>query len=161
MTASLAEQESRDIAGVDDTTWEYLSGTTDIDDSVQTETTPFSILEIAPQTGSPVMECEVWLDLAKATTGFGAVESTATITFQVARKVDGTNWRREAINEAALTGTLAATRMQKIRVGHISVTHGCRIYATTSADVTSDIEIPYVVAYRAAQAPTVTPVAAG
>lgn len=161
MTLTTAENESRGLAAVDDTTWAYLSGTTDIDDSVQTETTAFNILEIAPQTGSPLLDCEVWIDLAKATTGFAAVESTVTVTLAVARKVDGTNWRREAINEAALTGTLAAGRMQKIKLGHVSVAHGARIYATFSSDVTGDMELPYVVAYRGAQAPTVTPVAAG
>lgn len=161
MTLTPAEADSRGVAGVSDQTWFYLSGTTDIDDSVQTETTAFSILEIAPATDSPLLECEVWLDLAKATTGIAAVETSITVQFFVARKVDGTNWRREAANEAALSGTNAATRMQKIKLDHVSVTHGARIYAVFSSDVTSDMEIPYVVAYRGDRAPTVTPVAAG
>lgn len=161
MTLTAGERESRANAGVTLDDWNYISGETDIDDSVQTETTAFNILEIAPQTDSPLLECEVWLDLAKATTGIAAVETSITVTFAVARKVDGTNWRREAINEAALSGTLAAARMQKIKLGHVSVTHGARIYATFSSDVTSDMEIPYVVAYRGAEAPTVTAVAAG
>lgn len=138
-----------------------LTGTTDIDDSVQTESTPFNILDIAPQPGAPLLDCEVWFDLAKATTGFGAVESSVTATFAVARKVDGTNWRREAINEAALSGTLAAGRMQRIKLGYVTVDEGARIYATFSADVTADMEIPYTVVYRGLAAPTVTPVAAG
>jgi hypothetical protein len=138
-----------------------ITGTTDIDDSAQTETTPYSILEITPATDSPVFECVVELDLAKATTGFAAVESTATVQFAVARKVDGTNWRREAYQEAALSGTLAAGRMAKVNVGIIDPTEGARIYAVFSADVTSDMEIPYSVIYRADSAPTVTPVAAG
>lgn len=138
-----------------------VTGTTDIDDSVQTESTAFPILTIAPATGYPLVACEVWLDLAKATTGFGAVESSVTVTFAVARKVDGTNWRRQAIVEAALSGTLAAARMQRIDLGVVTVTEAAAIYATFSADVTSDMEIPYAVVYRGLAAPTITDVAAG
>jgi len=137
-----------------------ITGTTDIDDSVQTETTPYSILTIAPAADNPLMECEVIFDLAKATTGFAAVESTATVQFAVARKIDGTNWRREAYQEAALSGTNAAGRAAKINVGIVGVTEQARIYAVFSADVTADMEIPYVVHYKADAAPTVTPVVA-
>lgn len=139
-----------------------ITGTTDIDDSVQTETSAFPILTIAPAAGSPLVACEVWLDLAKATTGFAAVESSITVTIAVARKVDGTNWRRQVINEAALSGTLAASRMQKVDLGAVTVTEGARLEVTFSSDVTSDMEIPYAVVYRTAlTAPTITDVAAG
>lgn len=139
-----------------------VTGTTDVDDSAQTETTAFPLLTIAPAAGSPLVACEVWFDLAKATTGFGAVESTVTVTFAVARKVDGSNWRRQVINEAALSGTLAASRMQKIDLGMVSVTEQARIEATFSSDVTGDMEIPYAVVYRTAvTAPTITDIAAG
>ena len=138
-----------------------ITGTTDIDDSVQTESTAFPILTIAPAAGSPLSDCEVWLDLHKATTGFGAVESSVTVQFAVARKVDGTNWRREAYAEAALSGTNAANRMAKLNLGNVTVTEQARIYAVFSGDVTADMEIPFVVAYRGIVAPTVTPVEAG
>jgi hypothetical protein len=138
-----------------------VTGTTDIDDSAQTESTPYALLTIAPATGAPLFTCEVWLDLAKATTGFAAVESSATATFSIARKVDGTNWRRQVINEAALSGTLAASRMQRIDLGVVSVTEQARIEITMSADATADMEIPYAVVYRAISAPTITDVAAG
>lgn len=137
-----------------------VTGTTDIDDSAQTESTAFAILTIAANT-TPLVACEVWLDLAKATTGFAAVETSVTATFAVARKVDGTNWRRQVINEAALSGTLAASRMQRIDLGLVSVTEGARIEVTFSADVTADMEIPYAVVYRGLTAPTITDVAAG
>lgn len=137
----------------------FLTGTTDIDDSAQTDTTAFHIIEIAPIV-HPLADVEVWLDLAKATTGYAAVESTATIQIAVARKVDGTNWRREAYNEAALSGTNAANRMQKLNLGSVSVAAGARIYIVMSADATSDMEIPYVIAYKGLVEPTVTVVAA-
>jgi hypothetical protein len=140
---------------------QFISGVTDIDDSVQTETTPYSILTIAAPSGSALRDVNVWLDLAKATTGFAAVESTATVQFAVARKIDGTNIRREAYNEAALSGTNAANRSQRIPVGDIAPGETVYIYAVFSADVTADMEIPYKVSYRGPEAPTVTPVAAG
>lgn len=138
-----------------------VTGTTDIDDSVQTETTPFPILTIAPVAESPCNDVEVWLDLAKAVTGFAAVESTITVQFAVARKVDATNWRLEPYVEAALSGTLAANRMMKINVGKVMLNEQARIYAVFSADVTADMEIPFVVTGVGKAAPTVTAVAAG
>ena len=138
-----------------------ITGVTDIDDSVQTETTPYAILTIAPAVGAPLSDCEVILDLAKATTGFAAVESSVTVQFAVARKIDGTNWRREAYQEAALSGTNAASRAARIYVGTVGVTEQAAIFAVFSADVTADMEIPFAVHYKASAAPTVTPVAAG
>lgn len=140
---------------------QVLSGTTDIDDSVQTETTPYSILTIAAPSGVDLHDVDVMIDLAKATTGFAAVESSATIQICAARKVDGTNYRREAYVEAALSGTNAANRMQKIPVGRIIAGETVAIYIVLSADATSDMELPYQVYYRGMAAPTVTPVAAG
>ena len=137
------------------------TGTTDIDDSVQTETTPYSILDIIPAAGSPLMDVEIIIDLAKATTGFAAVETAVTVQFAIARKIDGTNWRREAYQEAALSGTLAANRSARLYAGIVGPTQGCRVYAVFSADVTADMELPYAVHYKSDTAPTITPVAAG
>lgn len=137
-----------------------ITGITDIDDSVQTETTPYSILTIAPAAGAPMADVEVIIDLAKATTGFAAVESSITIQLAIARKVDGTNWRREAYVEAALSGTLAAGRAMRLNVGSIGVTEQVQIFAVFSSDVTADMELPYIINYKGLAAPTVTPVAA-
>ena len=54
---------------------QVITGTTDIDDSAQTETSWFPILTIAPASGAPLADVVVAIDLAKATTGFAAVES--------------------------------------------------------------------------------------
>ncbi len=128
---------------------------------MQTESTAYQILDITPAANAPCHDVEVVFDLAKATTGFAAVESAVTVQFAVARKIDGTNWRREAYVEAALSGTLAANRGARIPVGIIGPTQAARIYAVFSADVTSDMEIPYVVHGKADTEPTVTPVVAG
>jgi hypothetical protein len=137
-----------------------LTGTTDIDDSAQTESTPYAILTITANAYNALNDVEVQIDLAKATTGFAAVESSATIQIAVARKVDGTNYRREAYVEGALSGTNAAGRMQKIPVGKIAAGEAVQIFIVISADATSDMELPYKIIYRGLVAPTVTEVAA-
>lgn len=137
-----------------------VTGTTDIDDSAQTESTPFVLLTIAAPASYDLHDVDVMFDLAKATTGFAAVESTVTIQLAVARAVDGTNYRREAYNEAALSGTNAASRMQKLGVGRIAAGETVKIYAVASGDVTADMEIPYRLYYRGMAAPTITEVAA-
>lgn len=135
-----------------------LTGVTDIDDSVQDESTGwFVLLTIEPT--APLRSVKVILDLAKATTGFAAVESTATISFAVSRKVDGTNWRRNTPT-SALSGTNAAARSIELDVGPVSAAEDVRIEALMSADATGDMEIPYVVYYEGSIAPTVTAVAA-
>jgi hypothetical protein len=135
-----------------------LTGTTDIDDSVQTESTPFTILTIAPATGAPLADVRVFFDLNKATTGFGAVETTATIAFYIRRKVDGTNFRAEPIS-ATTTGTVAGTapaKLWKLDIGDVGVDEDVDIQAVMSADATTDMEIPYAVYYKGRSAPTVT-----
>jgi hypothetical protein len=138
----------------------FLTGTADIDDSDGTESTPFSILEIAPIANYPLADVEIVFDLAKATTGFAAVESSVTLQFALARKVDGTNWRREAYVEAALSGTNAANRAMRLNAGSVRSTEGLRVYLVASGDVTSDMELPYVIAYKGLVEPTVTAEAA-
>ena len=137
-----------------------FEGTTDIDDSAQTENTAwFPILTIAPEPGG-IRDCVVYFDMAKATTGYGVVESTATIQFRVARKVDETNWRGGTAT-AAVSGTNYAGRLQEVTVGNVDEGHDARIEIIMSADATSDIELPYVGYYEGPIAPTVTAVAAG
>lgn len=137
-----------------------IVGTTDIADSAQTETTPYRILTITPAAASPLRNVEVIIDLAKATTGFAAVESSITVQLCLARKIDGTNWRREAYSEAALSGTLAANRSIRLFAANVGVTEELAVFAVFSADVTSDMELPYIINYEGVTAPTVTEVAA-
>lgn len=138
-----------------------VTGVTGLDDSVQTETTAWPILTIVPAAGAPLMACKVVIDLNKATDGFGAVETSATIAFSIGRKVDGTNWRFSAAT-ATTTGTVAATgRSVEIDVGDVGVTEQCRIYAVMSGDATADMNLPYMVSYRSRGTATVTPVVNG
>jgi hypothetical protein len=133
------------------------TGTATITDASQTETTAWSLLSITPIAGAPLSNVRVVLDLAKAVTGFGVVETTASIQFAVARKVDGTNWRVGTFS-TAVTGSnaaLAGFQTAEIDVGPVHVTEGVRIYAKMSADATADIEIPYVVYYQGTTLPTI------
>ncbi len=138
----------------------FITGTTDIDDSVQTETTAWQVIEIAPQANCPLVGVTILLDLHKATTGIGAVESSITFQYALARKIDGTNWRREAFVEAALSGTNSSNRAQRLNAGAVSVDGGLRLYILASSDVTSDMEIPFEIQYFGELEPTVTLVAA-
>lgn len=137
-------------------------GESDIDDSAGAENTNWvALLTIAPAAGAPVFDARVILDLAKATTGFAAVETTATIQFRVARKVDGTNWRGDAGSvTTAISGTDAAGCSIEIPVGDIGVAEQARIELKMSADATADMEFPDNVVYKAIAAPTITRVAA-
>ena len=141
---------------------QIVRGVTDIDDSAQTETTPFVVLTVAAPANAPLREVAVIFDMDVATTGWGTLETTASIQFAVARLVDGTNWRIEVfVPPTALTGTLAAAdRAINVPVGDIPAGAAVRIYCMTSADVTADTELPYQVLYKGPSAPTITEVAA-
>lgn len=141
-------------------------GTTDIDDSVQTETGAWLLLTITAAAAFGMQDVEVWFDLNKATTGYGAVESTATIEFRVARQVDGTAWRTGIDvpkDTTAITGTNAAAdagQAAVVGVGDIPAGETVRIYADMSADATADMELPYAVFFKSRGTPTITAVAA-
>lgn len=143
------------------------ASTTDIDDSIQTETTAWLLLTIAAPTNYGMMDTEVWIDLDKATTGFGAVETTATIQFLVGRKVDGTNVRLGADSHAATTaisGTNAAADgglAAVVKVGDIAAGETVYIYGNMSADAASDMELPYRCTYKSRGTAAFTDVAAG
>lgn len=133
-----------------------ISGSITIVDAAQVETTPFTILTIAGDAYTSLTDVDVYIDLNKAVNGYATIETVATIQFAVARKVDSTNYRREAYVEAAVSGTNAAGRMQKITVGKILAGETVVIQAVMSADATADIVLPYRVLYRGVVAPTVT-----
>jgi hypothetical protein len=137
-----------------------VSFETDIDDSIQTETTAWEMLRV--KATAPAVDVVVEFDLDKATTGFGTVESSCTITFQVARAIDGTNYKVGAFQPAtALSGTLAATnRSVEVAVGDMEAGETVIIMCTLSADATSDMEIPGRVRGKGKQKPVVTAVAA-
>jgi len=134
----------------------FLKGEITIVDASQTETSAFAILNVAPVANCPLRDVEIWLDLAKATTGFAAIETSITIQLALGRKVDATNWRREAYAEAALSGTNAANRMARLVAGGVSAEAGLRVYAVFSADITNNIVIPYTVAYRGRAVPVLS-----
>lgn len=133
-----------------------ITGTATVTDASQTESTAFAIVTIAPAVGAPMADVEIVFDLAKASTGFAAVETSVTVQLAISRKIDGTNWRREAYVEAALSGTNAALRAMRLHADAIGVTEQLRIEAVFSTDVTSNLIIPYIINYKGLAAPTVS-----
>lgn len=127
------------------------NGTTTINTASQTYTNWVPLIVITPNTNAGMMMCRVVLDLDLATTGWHSTGSSATITFAVTRKVDGTNWR-QANNTAttALSGTNAGTQSIDLSCGEVGPTEQVAIYVkVSSATGLAITNIPYVVYYRA------------
>lgn len=141
-----------------------LTGTADIDVSagVYTAAAGVELLRIEPSGQAPLEDVYVEFDLAKATTGFAANNTTETISFIVSRKVDGTNYRSGAgPNQAstAISGTNAAGRSIGLHIGSVLPTEDVRVTVVLSAETGGDVELPFVLYYRGVT-PTVTAVAA-
>jgi len=141
------------------------NGETDID-VTDTSTAYRVVLTIANGSSKNFIEdCYVHFDLNKDTTGFGVVNTTETISFAVARKIDGTNYRiggnTNGVDETpTMTGSVAAVdRGMGLHVGPIGPDEDCQIWARLSAVTGGDCEIPYVVYYRGPK-PTITEVEA-
>ncbi len=100
------------------------------------------------------------LDYDKDTTGWNAVATDAdTLDVAVARKVDGTNYRRVLYGTQATAGAAMATTGQRFNVGSIAPGETIQIQVKESAE-RGDVEIPYRVTYKGEVAPTITAVAA-
>lgn len=99
-------------------------------------------------------DVRVYLDLDKDTTGFGVVNTTETIQFAVARKVDGTNFRiavgADGLEETATTtGTIAGG--QRAQVLHLGLVDGpVQVLVRLSAETGGDCRIPFQINYKAA-----------
>ena len=121
-----------------------------------------ALLTITPAAGAPLADVTIHLDMNKAATGFATVYAAQTISMYVERKIDGTNWRKETIVEAALSGTLSTGRDYQIDIGSVGVAQAVRIVAVMSAEVSGSAEthIPYVVYYKGLATPTITPLTA-
>lgn len=131
-----------------------------IDEGEAVWTNATDLITIAPATGYPLQEASLYLDLAKASTGFSTGYDTETVTFAVARKVDGTNWSTTQ-TLSAITGSTADG--VTISLGIVGVTEQAKVTATLSAenDGSTVAEIPFVLTYLAGSAPTVTAAEAG
>lgn len=116
------------------------------------------VLTIVPDDGHALLECKVVIDLAKATTGFAAGYTSETISFSIARKVDGTNWRTASNKATAtVTGTAAAGLCIELDLGLVSPDEDARIMVKLSAEGAANISLPYRVLYRAGTRATLTP----
>lgn len=120
-------------------------------------TTAQDFITIAPATGNPLRDAYLDIDLAKASSGFAAQYAAQTLTLQVNRKTDGTNWHGEAA-QSAISGTNAASRIIRIPLGMVSVASQVKVTAKLSAENTGSIvaNFPFELHYVAVTGPTVT-----
>ena len=70
-----------------------IAGTTDVDVTAADYTAGAALLTIEPVAGYPIRNVDIYLDLAKDTTGLIVVNTTETIGFVVQQKIDGANWQ--------------------------------------------------------------------
>lgn len=120
------------------------------------------LIVITPAADAPLRDAYLDIDLAKATTGFAAGYAAQTLTLQVARKVDGTNWHAEAA-QTAISGTNAAGRIIRLALGMVGEDEEVKVTAKLSAENGGSVvaEMPYALSYLATLAPTITAAEAG
>lgn len=114
------------------------------------------LITITPAASNPLTRCYLDLDLAKASTGFAAGYTSQTLTAQVVRKVDGTNYRAEAA-QTAISGTNAAGRLLRLDLGTVSEAECVKVQVKLSAENGGSVvaHFPFVLHYVAVTAPTV------
>lgn len=133
------------------------TGTAVLDESKADWSSAQDLITIAPQTGAAIREAYLDIDLAKAATGFAAGYAAQTLTLQVWRKTDQTNYHGEA-PQTAISGTNAANRIIRIPLGMVAVTSAVKVTAKLSAENggSTIANMPYELTYLATLAPTVT-----
>lgn len=143
---------------------EVSTGTAYINSASADYTAWTNLLEINPTADQALWDVVIVLDLDKATTGFADSTGydTETISFAIARKVDGSNWRTcQNLATTAIAADNADDRCVELVVGPVSPDEDLRVMVKLSAEVTggsSDVGIPYVIYYRSGARATVTPV---
>lgn len=137
-----------------------ITDTAVLDESAHDWTSAQDLIVITPTTGGPIRDAYLDIDLAKASTGFAAGYAAQTLTLQVWRKTDATNWRGEAA-QTAISGTNSANRIMRIPLGMIGEDSEVKITAKLSAENggSTVADFPFELQYLATLAPTVTPAA--
>ena len=137
-----------------------ITGEAVLDEAAANWTGATDLIVITPAAASPIREAYLDIDLAKGSTGFAAGYAAQTLTLQVWRKVDGTNWQGEAA-QTAISGTNAASRMIRLPLGMIGEDQEAKVTAKLSAENggSTVAEMPFALHYLAAEVPTVTPAA--
>lgn len=116
------------------------------------------MLTVTPESGYGLWDTKILIDLDKATTGFASTYTSGTITFALARKVDGTNWRVEpGTATTAISGTNSAACAIELSPGVVGPDEAVRIMMKVSAESNSNTALPFTLYYRAGTRATVTP----
>lgn len=130
----------------------------DVSAAVYTGYTP--LLTIEPRGTNALYDAQVTLDLDfgdSSATSFSGGYTSETIRFAVGRKIQGL-WRWDTERQSAtVAGTAADDRSVTLDLGIVGPSEDCRVYVLLSAEQ-GDIEIPYVLTYRAGADAVVTEV---
>lgn len=134
------------------------TGTASINSGTASYTAWQPLITITPQSNQALQDAKVVIDLAQASTGFAALNTSATITFSIGRKVDGTNLRTSTnLATTAVSGTNSAGMSIELSLGVVGPNETVTVQVKVSG-VTNPIEtLPYVVYYRAGARAQVTP----
>ena len=136
------------------------TGDADIDVSAADYTSYQALITIAPAGNTAMYDVRLILDLDKVTTGWATAATTQTLQLAVARKVDGTNWRKDKITETtAIAGNNADAFSKEFDIGVVGDSEQVRIEVILSAEPAGDTEMPYLLYYRGREA-TITAVSA-
>jgi hypothetical protein len=126
------------------------TGEAGVDVSAAVYTGYIELFSIVVPDGKAHQDVQIYLDLAKATTGFEAVNTDETVQFCLQSKVDGTNARNlvgGSFESTAISGTNAASRGQVLMVGTLKAgTH--KVMVKLSAETGGDCVIPFEVVSR-------------
>jgi hypothetical protein len=140
---------------------QVATGTATINSATATYSNWQPLITFTMDGATAAQDIDVILDLNQASTGFGAVYTSATINVTWARKVDGTNWRVET---NSTSGTVSGTTASA-STGGLAVRLHCPVaspgeslacYVIISSVNATNVTIPYVVYYRAGVKATIT-----
>ena len=117
-----------------------------------------ALLTITPASNFGMINCRVVVDLDKTTSGFATGATSQTITFDVARKVDGTNWRTsQNLETTAISGTNSTGRAIELNFGDVGPNETVALYAkVSSVSALQNVGLPYVLMYRAGTAAVIS-----
>jgi len=137
------------------------SSSTFVDVSAADYTSYQTLLTITPQDNFAMNDVKVHVDLDQGdgNDGFAGGYTSETIRFAVARRFQSANWRTDNEEQTStITGTLAGDRSITLDLGVVGPNERARIMVLVSTEQ-GDIELPYVMYYRAGASATFVDVA--
>jgi len=134
-----------------------VSSSSFMDVSAADYTSYQTLVTFAPAGSDAYQDVKVVLDLDtnNDATGFNGGHTSETVTFAIARKIEG-SWRIDSEAETtAISGTNAASRSVTLDAGIVGAEEDLRVYVKVSAEA-ADAEFAYLVMYRGPSDATMT-----